>query len=216
MIRENFKNSVLRQAAADHHSGEHVQRGEQGSGAVAFVVMGHRASPALLHRQGRLGAVQGLDLALLLVYAQHHGLLRRVQVQTHHVDELLLEVAVIGEFEGLHQMGLEPSRRPDPLHRRRAHPDFFAIDRHDQCVSPSGFECSVKSTISATFSSLIDGLRPRPLATSPNPISPSFSNWPRQASTVGRDTPTTSLISEFDTPSAVNSNTWKVIQNPYN
>jgi hypothetical protein len=26
------------------------------------------------------------------------------------------------------------------------------------------------------FSSLIDGVRPRPVATSPNPISPSFSN----------------------------------------
>jgi hypothetical protein len=85
-------------------------------------------------------------------------------------------------------------------------PTRFAIDRHDQCVSPSGVECSVKSTISATFSSLIDGLRPRPLATSPNPTSPSFSNWPRQESTVGRDTPTTSLISEFDIPSPANSN----------
>jgi transketolase len=84
-------------------------------------VMGHRAGPALFHRQGRLGAVQGLDLALF-VHAQHHSLVGRVQVQTHHVDELLLEVAVVGEFEGLHQVGLEPARRPDPLHRRRAHP----------------------------------------------------------------------------------------------
>ena len=55
-------------------------------------------------------------------------------------------------------------------------PACLAIDRHDQCVWPSGLECSVNSTISATFSSLIDGLRPRPVATSPNPVNPSFSN----------------------------------------
>jgi len=83
----------------------------------------------------------------------------------------------------------------------------LAIDRHDQCVASFGFECWVNSTISAIFSSLIDGLRPRPSATSPNPASPSSSNCARHASTVGRDTPATSLISEFDTPSAADNNT---------
>src|SRR5947209_20072727 len=58
-------------------------------------------------------------------------------------------------------------------------PTRFAIDRHDQCVSPSGFECSVKSTLPETFSSLIDGLRPRPLVTSPNHTSAALSIWPR-------------------------------------
>ena len=32
-------------------------------GAVTLVIVGHRASPALLHRQAGLGAVKGLDLA---------------------------------------------------------------------------------------------------------------------------------------------------------
>ena len=35
----------------------------------------------------------------------------------------LFEAAIIGEFEGLDQVRLEPPRRPNPLHRRRAHPD---------------------------------------------------------------------------------------------
>src|SRR5262249_24914230 len=37
---QEFSVAVARQAAADHDSGEHVQRGEQGGGAVALVLMG--------------------------------------------------------------------------------------------------------------------------------------------------------------------------------
>jgi len=76
--------------------------------------MGHRADPAGLERQAGLGAVQCLDLALL-VHAQHHGLLGRVEVQAHDVDELLLEPRVARDLAGLHQVRFEPSRRPDPL-----------------------------------------------------------------------------------------------------
>jgi len=39
------------QAVADHLAGQHVQRGEQGGGAVALVVVGHRRCPAPDHRQ---------------------------------------------------------------------------------------------------------------------------------------------------------------------
>ena len=50
------------QALPDHRPGEHVDRGEQRGGAVAFVVVGHGARAALLHRQRRLSAVQRLHL----------------------------------------------------------------------------------------------------------------------------------------------------------
>ena len=36
-----------------------------------------------------------------------------------------------------------------------------AMVRHDRWVCPLGLECRVNSTISATFSPLIEGLRPR-------------------------------------------------------
>ena len=49
--------------AADDGAVEHVEGCEQRGGAVAFVVVGHRPGTALLHRQPRLGAVKGLDLA---------------------------------------------------------------------------------------------------------------------------------------------------------
>jgi hypothetical protein len=195
-----------RQTAANHRSGKNIQRSEQGSGAVALIVMGHRAGSTLLHRQRWLGVIQGLDLRLL-VHAQHRRLARRVQVQTTTSISFSSKCRSLDGLKVFTRCGLSP--RADQIRCTDAEltSACFAIDRHDQCVSPSGFVCSVKSTISATFSSLIDGLRPRPLATSPNPTSPSFSNWPRQASTVGRDTPTTSPIPEFDTPSPAKSNT---------
>ena len=46
-----FLMPVLRRALADDHAGQHVQRGEQGGGAVALVVVGHRAGATFLHRQ---------------------------------------------------------------------------------------------------------------------------------------------------------------------
>src|SRR5688572_4615633 len=53
-------------AAADEGAFEHIEGSEQGRGAVALVVMGHGAGPAVLHRQAGLGSVERLDLALLV------------------------------------------------------------------------------------------------------------------------------------------------------
>ncbi len=112
--------AVPGQASADHCPGQHVEGGEQGGGAVALVVVGHRGGAALRHRQRRLGPVQGLDLALL-VHTQHHGVLRRIEVEPDHVNELALELRVGGELERLDQVRLESAGRPDPRrhHRRR-------------------------------------------------------------------------------------------------
>ena len=54
--------TVARVALTHHGALEHVKRGEQGGGAVAFVVVGEGAGAPLLHGQSRLGAVKGLDL----------------------------------------------------------------------------------------------------------------------------------------------------------
>src|SRR5208283_3033256 len=48
-----------------------LQRGEQAGGAVADVVVGLLLGNALAQRQNRLGAIQRLDLRLL-VDADHH------------------------------------------------------------------------------------------------------------------------------------------------
>src|ERR1700704_6706339 len=53
-------------AAPDDLAVEHIEGGEQGGGAVALIVMCHRAGTASLQRQAGLGAVERLDLALLI------------------------------------------------------------------------------------------------------------------------------------------------------
>src|SRR5665809_151031 len=81
--------------------------------------MRHGPGPPLFHRQARLGAIEGLDLALL-VHAQHYGFVRWVEVEPDDVYELFLEVLVVRQLEGINEMGPDPPGRPDALHRRRA------------------------------------------------------------------------------------------------
>ena len=64
--------AVTGHAATDHRAVEDVERGEQRGRAVADIVVGHRASLAWLERQAGLGAIERLDLALL-VDRQHHA-----------------------------------------------------------------------------------------------------------------------------------------------
>ena len=67
---------VTLHVAADHRAVEDVERGEQGGGAIALVVVRHgRLAPAL-QRQPWLHAIQRLDLALF-VDRQHDGMIRR-------------------------------------------------------------------------------------------------------------------------------------------
>src|SRR2546426_6809304 len=72
--------AVTSHAVADHLAVEHAERGEEGGRSVALVVVGSGSEPALLHRQTRLGAVESLNLALL-VHAQHQGLVGRIQIE---------------------------------------------------------------------------------------------------------------------------------------
>src|SRR3546814_2864012 len=77
---------------------QHVERGEERRRAVALVVVGHGAGAALLHGQAGLGAVERLDLALL-VDRQHHGVGRRIDIQADDGRELLGEGRVVRQLE---------------------------------------------------------------------------------------------------------------------
>jgi hypothetical protein len=67
-----------------------------------------------------LRSFQRLTLALL-VAAQHHRTIWRVQVQPDHVPELLLKVNVVGQFERASQVGPNIVSPPQTLNRRRRH-----------------------------------------------------------------------------------------------
>ena len=102
--------------------GGHVQRGEQRGRPVAGVVRGPALRLAGGHRQQGLRAVQGLHLALL-VDRQDDGILRRAHVQADDVADLLDEVGVGGELEGLAEVGLEAEGPPDAADGRLRQPD---------------------------------------------------------------------------------------------
>ena len=83
---------------------------------MALVLVGHGAGLALLQGQAGLGSVERLDLALL-VDAQHDGVGRRIDVEPHHVAQLVDELRVGGELEPPHPVGLEAVGAPETLHR---------------------------------------------------------------------------------------------------
>jgi transposase len=105
---------VALHVAADHRAVQHVQRGEQGGGAVADVVVGHRPGSALLHRQAWLGAVERLDLALF-VDRQHDGMGGGIDVEAHDIAEFLGKLRVVGELERLHPVRRQAVGLPDAL-----------------------------------------------------------------------------------------------------
>ena len=124
-----FDVPMSRITGADDLPFQHVQRREQARGAVAFVVMGHGLAAPLLHRQAGLRPVQRLNLTLL-VDAQHHRLVRRIQVHPHHVRQFLDKPLVLGQLECIDPMGLKTVRVPYPLHRRFADPLGFCHRTH--------------------------------------------------------------------------------------
>jgi hypothetical protein len=114
---DKFLVPVALHAAADDLAFQDIEGGEQGGGAVALVVVGHGGATPFLHRQTGLGAIQGLDLALL-VEAEHDGVGWRTDIEADHLLELLREFAIVGELECLN----EPTRcgwSPCPFQMRR-------------------------------------------------------------------------------------------------
>jgi hypothetical protein len=89
---------------------------------MPLVVMRHGPRPATLHGQARLGAVEGLNLALL-IDAEDDRLLRRVQIQPNYVLQLGEEGGVGGHLERFLAMGLQSMRTPDAVHLGMAEPD---------------------------------------------------------------------------------------------
>ena len=74
--------------AADDGAVKDVEGGEQRGCAVAFVVVGHRSGAAWLHRQTRLGAVERLDLALL-IDRENDGMGWRIDIEADDVSRAI-------------------------------------------------------------------------------------------------------------------------------
>ena len=155
----------------------------------ALVVVRRALGHAGQHRQDRRGAIERLDLGLL-VHAQHDRALRRGEIQADDVADLVDEQRVLG------QLPASPTRcgcRPNARQIRETavceSPTSPAIDRVDQCVASFGVGLQRATITSSTCASLIVRGRPgRGSSTSPSKRSP---DKPRRATcrTVAASTP---------------------------
>lgn len=108
--------SMARLALGDDAAIGHIERRKQGGGAVPIVVVGDAFDIAEPHRQHRLTALKGLNLALL-VDAQHQRVFRRIQVQTDHIPHFLHEERIGRELEGLGAVRLQAEQADVAVHR---------------------------------------------------------------------------------------------------
>ena len=111
---------VALHVAADDGAVEDVEGGKQRGGAVALVVVRHGPCPPRLHRQSRLGAIERLDLALL-VDREDDGVGGRIDVEADHVLELLGELRIVRQLERADAVRRELVGIEDALHGAQAH-----------------------------------------------------------------------------------------------
>ena len=107
--------AVPSKALTDDFALQDLKGSEQASRAIALVVVGHRPQAALFHGQSRLRAVQCLDLGLL-VHTQHQGLVRGIQVQPHHIGQLLHKPRIARQLEALDAVRLQVVAAPNIFH----------------------------------------------------------------------------------------------------
>ena len=113
---EKLLMAVARLAVGEDGSGGDVESGKERGGAMADIIVGDAFQITQSQGQHRLRPAQRLDLRFL-VHGQHHGVIRRVQVETHDVAHLLHKKGIGGELEGFAAMRLEGKGLKDPVHR---------------------------------------------------------------------------------------------------
>src|SRR6516225_6807829 len=124
-----------------------------------------------LDRQPRLGAVERLDLALL-VDTQHHRLARRAQVEAEDILDFVDKSLVIRQLRTAHKMRLEPACVPNLPHTGLAEADGLGHRPGAPLGCRRGFSCTVLSTTCAITSGASGGLRPGRLASRLSPAIP--------------------------------------------
>jgi HEAT repeat protein len=110
---EEFLVAVAGVAGIGYLAGGGVERGEQAGHSVPDVVVSLPFGDARAHREDRLGPFQSLALGLL-VSADDHGVLRRVQVEADDVADLRVQLRIGGELEALRAVRLQAELAPQP------------------------------------------------------------------------------------------------------
>jgi hypothetical protein len=76
--------------------------------------VGHRSSTARLHRQTGLGAVERLDLALL-IDREDDGMGWWIDIEAYNIAQLVDKLRVGGELELFHPVRLKAVRTPEEI-----------------------------------------------------------------------------------------------------
>jgi len=97
---QKFLAAMAPMQLADHLAGGDIQCGKQRGRTMAQVVVRAPLGNPGRQRQDRLGAIQRLNLALL-VDTQHHRLDRWIDVQADDIARLRHKQRIGGEFESL-------------------------------------------------------------------------------------------------------------------
>lgn len=93
-------------------SRQRIECGIETGCTVSLVVVRTAADPTRIQWQPRLGAVQRLDLGLL-IHTEHNNVLWWVHVQTHYNDNLVRELWIIADLECLQSVRPKICRFPD-------------------------------------------------------------------------------------------------------
>ena len=103
-------------ATGENFAGSDVERGKESCRAVADIVVGHAFNITQTHGENGLGAVQRLNLALL-IHTQDQGVLGRIEIQPDNIADFLDEKRIRGDFEMALSMRLKAKGAPDSLDR---------------------------------------------------------------------------------------------------
>ena len=114
---EKLPGPVAPVALADDAAGGDIEGGEERGRAVTLVIVRAPLGHARQHRQDRLSAVEGLDLALF-VDTEHQGAVRRRQIEPNDVADLVHEERIARQLEGLRAVRLQAEGAPDAPDRR--------------------------------------------------------------------------------------------------
>ena len=98
--------SMTGHAFCDDVPFENFDGGEQRRGPVSLVVVRHRPATPFFDGKARLGAIESLNLGLL-VDTENEGVRGWVEVEPHHIDHFCDEVGIVTQFEGSHPMRLK-------------------------------------------------------------------------------------------------------------
>ena len=153
-------------------------------------------------RQHRRGPFQRLGLRFF-IHAQHHSLVRRIEVEPGDVADLGLQGRSVENLKLSARHGCSPHSRHTSAILTFETPSSAASSRDDQCVTPSrsGGGSRVASTIAT--SSVVRGLPGSGRSASPPVPSAAYRFFLKI--TVGLDTPVRRTISFVPIPSPASS-----------